>query len=1110
MINATAGELVVNLKGADLDRHIRSALDAAATALVSLYNAGVVDLTCVTTKTHPRLAYAKYVRLCTLAKRDVRFDQQYAIEAFDAYQVVHGGLSEIAFYKLTLAEPDGPFAYRPTYRATVQLGLGFFLIALHGSGAVTLPYAFNWPFPRETNKTRREIAPLIGSELIQLVRSVNDDQSPNADALQAVTTHDRRRTWFLSNGTKVLLALGWNRPQDVNIQDLLKLKEANDATDFSRCGRSMGYRALVDVLERRYGLEVAVSVRQWDEALRADDRRNGQTKRQLDRHDRQEGALEVFSMLPSDALPERISQVSSLPGLDTDFVSMKKIWLELQSVYLRKLRMESIKDRKRAIGYLNLYLFFYLPYWFDEHRETRLNFPSKPNELLVGVFVSRLTQFDFPVPLTYLEFFEEYGQQHGWTPMYQYTCLKALEPFFDFLEQNSKELPGCLGFVQPLSKHDFPPVTRSGGTNKRPVPRRLFAFYVAYVEALVSYANVVLERVLAGDIADDDLMIFAPARNVIDTVRASNLTGYVPMVFFRGRAHRLQFVPNCMDIIKAFKLKDGRTLRIPQPHGLHHVLVAIYTGVRNQHIQWLDARTFDSRVHPDDLEMTKLFVNTDKVKRKTWDPHVNMRVIEVLRQQLRWRNLIDVPGFNQDVFYAGNSNTKWPPIHPLFAVEDDGSPHPDSRYGSVWGSILLGVQGMVSEIDCGRIRPLVDLLPSDVPYDAADRLALLNRHRDSPEAVIHLQPKSDITPHSARVGVVSHLITVLPAEFIGRYVTGQQTGVVYHYVYIDEDDMRAEQEQQAVSLQVRAYGKEFNAFVASPGTPNPHFIKADGVNSNFSRALKQDMDETLASYGCVTLSLREDGKNGIDVLKETRGANAAFNKTELCPFGNHCPPDVLRDLRGIGRCGMCAYAVRSIDHLPAVVAKVKQFAEHLIALEEQLDSVDVDERFSEIEQQQLESERQRIGDELTGWKLASEILETQRRRIELGKDSRRWVVSKPEIIEQALQRLAVPSSDAAYVLARLAESVAYPTFDSPEIKSRFDLLRRQLLANVGNIRSALTSQQPTDVAAQCAGLLRTVVDANNLDYGSLLALLTTDNHFQALAMPQATLLLEGE
>ncbi len=1095
------------MTGAELDRAVRSALDEAATALVRLHGAEAVDLASVTTKTNTRLAYVRYVRLCTLTKRGAKFDESYVLEAFQANSSRHSPMTEDAFYRLTLAESGGQNEYRPTYRKTVQFGLGFMLVALHSAGAVTLPYAFNWPFPRRADNTRVEIAPFVGSELIKLVRSVGDDDSPFADALEAVSTHEGRRTWFLSNGTKVMLALGWNRPEDANLDDLLKLKQANDATNFSRCGRSMGYRALVDVLERRYGPSVAVSVRAWDDALRAAERLDGKTCRLLGSSP-PNAVVEVFSMRPSDAFPERLSRVGSLPGLDDDFVAMRKTWLELQATYLRKLRLENPKDHFRALGYLNLYLFFYLPYWFDEHRDTRLRFPSRPNELLAGVFVSRLVQQDFAVPLTYLEFLEKYGQHHGWAPMSRYVVLKSLEQFFDFLERNAKELRGCDGFVQPLAKHDFPAVSRSGGTNKRPVPRRLFAFYLAYVEALVSYTHVVLERVLAGEIAGDDLSIFAAHRNVIDTVRAANLVGYVPMVFFRGKAHRLQFIPNCMDL-GTFKLKDGRTLRIPQPHGLHHVLVAVYTGIRNQHVQWLDARTFDAKVHPDDREMTKLLVNTDKVKTKSWDPHVNMRVIEVLREQRRWRSLIDRPGFNHDVYYERNPDTKWPAIQPLFAVEEDGYPHPDSRYAAVWSSILMGVQGMLSEIDCGRVAPLFDLLPIDVPYDASDRRALLNRHMDSRERSIVMKPKSDITPHSARVGVVSHLITVLPADLIGKYVTGQHTGVVYHYVHVDEDDMRAAEEQQAVSLQVRAYGKEFDALMANPRRPNSHFIKADGVNSNFSRAIQQDMDAAIVSYGCVTLTLREDGKSGIDVLRETRGANAAFNKTEVCPFGNQCPPDVLKDLRGIGRCGMCPYAVRCIDHLPAVVAKVKQVTEQLEAVEQLLDTVEGEERQTDEEQQQSEAERQRIADELAAWRLVSEVLEVQRRLIESGQDSRRWVVAKPEIIEQALRRIAVPTDDTAYVLARLAESVAYPTFDSPEIKARFDLLRRQLLANVGNIRAALTSAQPPDVAAQCAGLLRTVVDANGLDYGRLVALLTTDKHLQALPQPQATLLLEG-
>lgn len=1107
MINITRGQLVINLAGKALDRAVRLALDEAATAMVRLYGAEDFDLAAVTTKTQTRLAYAKYVRLCTLAKRGVTFDESYVLEAFAAESFLGGSMSEETFYRLTLAEPGGPYPYRPAYRAMVQFGLGFFLVALHSRGAVTLPFSFRWPFPKRQDKTRIEIAPFLGSELIKLVRSVGDAVSPVAEALESITTHKGRTTWFLSHCTKLLLALGWNRPEDANLNDLLKLKEANDSTDFSGCGRSMGYLALVTALERSYGDNMEVSVRAWDEALRDIERKNHKTSRLLGNQEYSERTPDVFSMFPSDALPERICHVKSLPGLDVDFPSMRKTWVEIQKIYMRKLRLETTKEKLKAIGYLNLYLFFYLPYWFDQHRDTKIKYPSKPNQMLASIFISRLVPQEFEAPLDFVEFIDKFRQRSKWAPVTHHMALKNVEQFFEFLEKNSKELPGCNGFIQPISKHDFPSVGRSVGTNKRPIPRRLFAFYVAYVEALVTYTHVVLERAVTGEIAPYDLSIFSPTLNVIDTVRVADIVGYVPMVFFRGKAHKLQFLPNCIDL-RTYKLKDGRALRIPQPHGLHHVLVVIYTGIRNQHIQWLDARTFDSRVHPDDVEITKLLVNTDKVKTTSWEPHVNMRVIEVLREQLRWRNLIDCRGFNQEVHYERNPNTKWPKIVPLFAVEDDGYPHPDSRYATIWSSILMGIQGLLSEIDCGRVAPLVDLLPPDIPYSATDRRALLKRHSDSAERVIALIPKSDITPHSARVGVVSHLITILPAEFIGKYVTGQHTSVVYHYVRIDDDDVRAAEAQQAVALQIRAYGKEFDRFVAYPHQPNPHFIKADGVNSAFSQAMQQNMDETLASYGCVTLSLREDGRNGIDILRETRGANASFNKTEVCPFGNHCPPDVLKDLRGIGRCGMCPYAVRSVDHLPAVVAKVKQVAEQLEDIECQLDAEDFEDKHSDTEQQQLEAERQRLADELAAWKLVSEVLEVQRRLLEVGQDSRRWVVSKPEIIQQSLQRLAVPTNDTAYILARLAESVAYPTFDSVEIKARFDLLRRQLLANTGNIRAALMSRQPPDLASQCAGLLRTIVDANGLDYGRVVALLTTDKHLQALPEPQPSLFLE--
>ena len=75
MINVTARDLVFNVTGAELDRKVRAALDEAATALVRLYDAQAIDLASVTTKTHKRLAYIKFVRLCTLVKPGAKFDE---------------------------------------------------------------------------------------------------------------------------------------------------------------------------------------------------------------------------------------------------------------------------------------------------------------------------------------------------------------------------------------------------------------------------------------------------------------------------------------------------------------------------------------------------------------------------------------------------------------------------------------------------------------------------------------------------------------------------------------------------------------------------------------------------------------------------------------------------------------------------------------------------------------------------------------------------------------------------------------------------------------------------------------------------------------------------
>jgi len=374
---------------------------------------------------------------------------------------------------------------------------------------------------------------------------------------------------------------------------------------------------------------------------------------------------------------------------------------------------------------------------------------------------------------------------------------------------------------------------------------------------------------------------------------------------------------------------------------------------------------------------------------------------------------------------------------------------------------------------------LVRLLPSPVPYADPDQAQKLYEYGSQQKRVCQLVLKSDITPHSARVSVVTHGISVLPADLIGHHWTGQTEATVYHYVVPDEGEINAEQQRQNLMMRQRGYEQGYEAMlVASPGRKGT-FIKADDVNSRLARSLQTDVEETIAAYGCVSLSLTGDTRTGLDVLKETRALGAVYNKTEICPYGNQCPPEVVVALNGFRRCGLCHFAVRSIDHVQAITAKIRQVLEGLNEVEARLE-IDDAEDLTPAEWDALSKNRDMLAEDLGAWEMSAEVLEVMRQRVEAGASAKTWHIQRPEIIEQHLKRALFPTEATDYLLARLHESEAFPALESPQIRAKFDLLRRNLLANTGNIREALRMEQPTNPAAECRGLIRSIAAAHKL------------------------------
>lgn len=778
MINATKDKLVFIQTGAQLNVSIITGLKLASAWILRAYGLEELDLERVNTKSYHQAIVPALVDEFILRNKDTVFSEEYVLAAFELVSTELTEISPELYSRLTIAQTFGKRAYRKTYFESLRRGFSAFLIALHTRRAIVLPHGFTWPLGLNYGKkgkilSRREICPLDElPELLRFVRSLDDKTDTLTESVFIPSNRsERKRLSYYA--LHLITATGWLTPDEANYDDLFVLYEVNEKNRFVH--GHLSCFMLADILERKYRSRSPITAAGWQAHLTKARvlLRNPDFGESLHTNIGANSAIleQAVNIGAIKMAPENLAMLIRLPGLDSDVAAMTQTWLTLENTYLRKIGREDDKGRLTAIGHLNAYLFAYLPYWFAAHPTFPHAFPDCPNKLLGAVFISDLGLLDhLDKPVTLVDFIATVSKNRKWEGPTHYRILRQLFVFFTFLERFRDQLPGCAGFQQPLSPHDFPPTSRACGTRKRPIPRRLFKFYISYTEALVAHAEALLNRILSGAVPDSQMSFLKTPRAVtIDCFQLQELFGFIPVVFHRGKMIPLRRIPNVLCIDRK-NLKDGRTLRIPHLHSLRQILVALYTGLRHNHIQWLDAETFDCLVGDEPLkrDYAELHVNTDKAKTKPWQPYVNSRVIEILREQLAWRQLIGELGFANKVFYNNNPKTKWGQFYPLFSSSADGKPHSDAAYTSVWHCLLSGVQGMLPEIGESELQ-LVRLLPSPVPYADPNQAQKLYEYGGQQKRICQLMLKSDITPHSARVSVVSHSISILPADLIGRY-----------------------------------------------------------------------------------------------------------------------------------------------------------------------------------------------------------------------------------------------------------------------------------------------------------------------------------------------------
>ncbi|MGH1462740.1 MAG: hypothetical protein ACRBB6_11950 [Neptuniibacter sp.] len=752
-------------------------------------------------------------------------------------------------------------------------------------------------------------------------------------------------------------------------------------------------------------------------------------------------------------------------------------WYEIFAVWLKKKAYENSDHADGAIGFLSAYLFIYLPWWYCKNKDLKKlpQFPNTANNLNGVIFIAGLLDRLEGLPMTYLDFMEETTKIRSWSRPTQYGYMSPIVILFRWLQQNRNRLKAADTFETPLLSDDLPSNVGYGQSQKKPLPRSLFKLFIRYCYALLEFQKKLMERVEEG-LLDPNYLgavgAFIKLKDHVDPelenriieyrmhdnserrsqpVRELDLTKYHldrPIVsnedgeedypiqsIFRFFYHNEYFI------------SETEEKELIYPGDLHVCILMLETGIRANHLRWLNNNTFDIKVdyQVDEHYLHPLLVNTDKVRKKPWVATVASRVIKICNEQKIWRNKIHNESFTKDVFYNGSKTSKFGAFKPLFSYTPK-SGTPSSGYENTWLYLICGFQEFLIDNKIPHAQPLINIKPiKHKYYEDIDPGKVIVKEGGVGDFCPITYAKHS-TPHSARNSVVSDRCKYLPEYLVGKHITGQHERLVFYYNLRDTEDHYADQALQWMGQKERPVIPENQEDLFRV------MIPSDRPNGTMAEGIQQDPKQAIEAYGltCVNLITDDDGniESGLDIIKAKKAIGLAHNPTHLCPFDNKCPVEIIEDLGDSKPCSVCPYAISGVNHLPAISAakdtKYEEAEEEKAILlsmrkdtPEALDSIAAqEERCNNLSMQAI------------GWEYRETEISSKIKRIKQGFDEGEFTVGKPEFIANLLERTVMrkENDEAGYLIKRLRDCKAFPQMESKQIRAKFLMAQRRLLA----------------------------------------------------------------
>ncbi|MDN5397989.1 MAG: hypothetical protein L0G37_01840 [Pseudomonas sp.] len=755
-------------------------------------------------------------------------------------------------------------------------------------------------------------------------------------------------------------------------------------------------------------------------------------------------------------------------------------WLNYQGKFVALLKsrgQKTYKETEKCYSILNTYL-------FDTYPAATGMPPPHPRELnrehIEGVGFDGLLSF----------------LRKGRSPSTLKHLLYKFDALFNYIAVHASANSDLTGFVNPISDIDYPVVKRRSGSSKPAFGSEHFPYLLQYCYAIESFGTFLAERVHDDQInlydpkyrADIDAGYWHQSHKIIQTEKY----GYVPIAFYRNpsfdasqpksKSNRLMSY-EALRLLPRFTIPmmdhtcsdSGMTVHYPQLNYIRHNVVALETGIRSMHIRWLDKRTYGMHVDRSIrlAPLCKLRVNTDKCN-DAWDATVSKNVIEVLDRQREMLTWFNDPALDDEVWYDHHEESPFGKIVTLFPKGGEpGVLHPGS-YARYFRRLVYSFDLFCRfqlGIDPTNMMPeaLDDYETIDDPFDY---LSAIGFERVACKLIEH-------TPHSCRVSVVSEYIRVLPPHIIGEFITGQATEQhVMYYAKVDPAYLKSVAQYQKMSVE--------NAWLVE--RPAMSTIKAEDVTSKLQQAFRKDVHASLIDFGAISFDREHNDEvlSGIKSAKQRPIDSLAFMPTHICPFGGVCTSDVIRDLGAVPGsvmpCGGCYYSIKTVDHLPRIHGHIRVLTDECSELEVHI----AESKKNGASPESLvptANRRKFLASEIISWSVTAHCLEQMYNDI---KTRSTFLIQKPEIVSEHLQRLDLTDQVLTNLIARTAEAKTHAEYFTPQLRQQIMVARNKLLAFTGDFNRML-QDAPTGFTLidEFRGLIRSACEALGLSLHDL-------------------------